>query len=80
MNVLLINKYATYQSYPSDKDDNKFVDCAIATNARYIVTEDKHFDILRSIKFPVVDVIDIDAFLKVLSIPQEWKELQNGKK
>ena len=33
----------------SDKDDNKFVDCAIAANATYIVSEDKHFDVLKEI-------------------------------
>ena len=27
-----------------DKDDNKFVDCAVAGNADYLVSNDKHFN------------------------------------
>ena len=30
----------------ADPDDNKFVDCAVAADAEYIVTNDKHFSIL----------------------------------
>ncbi|WKN46347.1 PIN domain-containing protein [Tunicatimonas pelagia] len=37
-----------------DADDNKFVDCALAANARFIVSHDKHFDILKRIDFPKV--------------------------
>ena len=49
-----------------DPDDNKFVDCAIAANARYIVTEDHHFDVLKRCDFPKVDIIKLDAFLLTL--------------
>ena len=47
----------------ADEDDNKFVDCAIVANARYIVTEGHHFDILKSIPFPSIEVVSIDEFL-----------------
>ena len=50
----------------ADPDDNKFVDCAIATNARFIVTEDHHFNVLKEIPFPSVPVVSIDEFLKEL--------------
>ncbi len=50
----------------TDPDDNKFVDCAIQANARYIVTNDHHYDVLRQIKFPVVDVIALKEFLGIL--------------
>ena len=33
-------------------------------NARFIVTEDHHFNVLREIPFPSVDVVGIDEFLK----------------
>lgn len=46
-----------------DPDDNKFVDCAIAAEADYIITEDKHFNILRSIEFPKVDIISSSNFI-----------------
>ena len=50
----------------TDPDDDKFVDCAFKANARYIVTEDHHYDVLRNIPFPKIEVVDIDEFLKVL--------------
>ena len=49
-----------------DPDDNKFVDCAIVANAKFIVTEDHHFDILKQYDFPKVDVIRLDDFLQSL--------------
>lgn len=50
----------------SDPDDNKFVDCAIAANAKYIVSQDHHFDVLKQIPFPKVDIITIQQFLTEL--------------
>ena len=50
----------------ADPDDNKFVDCAIAANARFIVTEDHHFNVLKEIPFPSVPVVNIDEFLSEL--------------
>ena len=49
-----------------DPDDNKFVDCAFAANAKYIVSNDHHFDVLKAIPFPSVNVISIDEFLEEL--------------
>lgn len=50
----------------ADPDDNKFVDCAIAGRVKYVVTDDKHFNILKEIPFPKVDVISIEEFLEEL--------------
>lgn len=47
----------------ADPDDNKFVDCAFAANATYIVSDDSHFDILKSIKFPKIMVLTLREFL-----------------
>jgi predicted nucleic acid-binding protein len=52
----------------ADPDDNKFVDCAISANANSIVTNDKHFNILKDIAFPKVNVIDIDLFKKIVAL------------
>jgi putative PIN family toxin of toxin-antitoxin system len=46
--------------------DDKFVDCAIACGADYLVTNDRHFDKLRSIPFPVVNIIRAEDFLNLL--------------
>lgn len=66
-NVKQITPSYKWQLIQADPDDNKFVDCAIAANAKFIVTEDHHFDILKNVSFPKVAVINIDNFLKELS-------------
>ena len=65
-NIIFINPVYRFRLIESDPDDNKFVDCAIHSNAKYIVTQDKHFDILKSIDFPKLEVIDIDTFQRIL--------------
>lgn len=50
-----------------DKDDDKFVDCAIAANAEYIVTEDRHFSILKQIPFPKINILSLDEFKDTLN-------------
>ena len=50
-----------------DNDDNKFVDCAIAAGASFIVSNDRHFDALKTIPFPKVEVIQIQQFVEKLS-------------
>lgn len=50
----------------SDPDDNKFVDCAFAANATYIVSNDHHFDVLKAIGFPHLQVLRLIEFLKIL--------------
>ena len=32
----------------TDPDDDKFADCAVAAEAKWIVTEDAHFDVLKN--------------------------------
>ena len=50
----------------ADKDDNKFVDCAIAGSADYLVTNDKHFNCLKSIEFPKLCLLNLDGFMDLL--------------
>lgn len=65
-NTRLITPFYNWNLITADPDDNKFVDCAIAANAKFIVTEDHHFNVLKEIPFPSVEVINIDEFLKEL--------------
>ncbi len=51
---------------PADSDDNKFVDCAVASDAEYIVTNDKHFNPLKEIPLPKVEIIKIAEFIKLI--------------
>ena len=58
------NVYIHFGLIESDPDDNKFVDCAIAANAEYIVTNDAHFSILNQVDWPKLSVITIQEFSK----------------
>ena len=47
-----------------DKEDNKFCDLAIAGNADYLVTNDAHFNIVKLNRFPPVNIISANEFLR----------------
>ncbi len=64
--VELINPYFRLQLIKADPDDDKFVDCAFATNATYIVSDDKHYDVLKDIDFPKILVLKLKEFLGLL--------------
>jgi putative PIN family toxin of toxin-antitoxin system len=51
----------------SDTDDNKFSDCAFAGNVHYLVTNDKHFNVLSAISFPSINVISLEKFAELLA-------------
>jgi putative PIN family toxin of toxin-antitoxin system len=55
--------YIHFGLITADPDDNKFVDCAVAADAEYIVTNDKHFKVLRKISWPRLSVIRLKEFL-----------------
>lgn len=65
--TLFVTPYFKFQLIQSDFDDDKFVDCAVASNAKFIITEDRHFDVLLKCDFPKLDIIGLDAFLSTLS-------------
>ena len=50
-----------------DPDDNKFADLALSTNSDYLVSNDSHFNIFKSIAFPKLVVINLESFLKILN-------------
>ena len=64
--VQFVDTYFHFHLIEQDKDDNKFVDCAIAANARFIVSEDTHFKHLKDIPFPYVEVIRLKEFMDLL--------------
>jgi len=65
INVEYITKYFRWNLINVDPDDNKFVDCAISSNAKFIVTNDKHFNVLKNVDFPKIEVVDIDKFKEI---------------
>ena len=65
-NVERIVPFYNWNLISVDPDDNNFVDCALNAGAEYIVTNDKHFNVLRDISFPKIEVIDIIAFKQII--------------
>ena len=61
--TLFIIPYYRFNLITTDPDDNKFVDCAVAGNAKFIVTEDHHYDILQKTDFPRIETIKLDDML-----------------
>jgi len=63
-NVIFLEPFFKWQLVEKDKDDNKFADLTIAGNADYLVTNDKHFNDLKNIDFPKLNIISLDGFKK----------------
>lgn len=69
----LINKPNFIRVYPTwrfgyivaDPDDKKFVDCAICGRAELLVSNDKHFNVLKDIGLPYVKVLRIQDFVQL---------------
>ena len=59
---LLVTVYYNLKLITADRDDDKFVDCAFAANADFIVTNDNHFNVLKNIDFPSIPILNIDEF------------------
>jgi putative PIN family toxin of toxin-antitoxin system len=66
--VILVDPTFHFKLITTDPDDNKFVDCAIVSNADYIVTSDHHYDVLKDIPFPKVQVIHPEQFVELLAV------------
>ena len=66
VNVEKTEVYFRWNLIKIDADDNKFVDCAIASSSDFIVSNDKHFQELQDIPFPMVKSINADDFMQML--------------
>lgn len=51
-----------------DPDDYKFVDCAVAGSAKFIVSEDRHYNILKTVDFPRVEVLGLDEMMETFAV------------
>ncbi len=63
-NVTFVDPHFRLGLITTDPDDNKFVDCAFAAGADYLVSEDSHFNVLRTIPFPQLHLVTLDEFMQ----------------
>jgi uncharacterized protein len=61
-NTLLIHKHYFWQLVEQDPDDNKFIDCAIAAQAQYLVSNDKHLNVLKKYDYFGITLLRLPAF------------------
>lgn len=61
-NTVLIQPHYFWNLVAADADDNKFVDCAIAGNADFLVTNDKDFNPVKGVAFPKVNIVSLEEF------------------
>ena len=65
-NVQHVTPYFRWYLIVSDPDDDKFADAAISANVDYLVTNDKHFNILNTIDFPKVTICRAKEFRMIV--------------
>ena len=70
-NVHLVDPHFRMGIITADPDDNKFVDCAFAAGADYLVSEDSHFHVLHDIPFPHLNLVTLDEFLATRIITEK---------
>lgn len=63
--VAYVNIYFKWNLLSQGKDDNKFVDCYLAANAEYLITNDTGYNVLKKIDFPKVNLIKLEDFLEL---------------
>lgn len=67
LNVERVEPHFRWNLIPSDPDDNKFVDTALMANADAIVTNDAHFEMLKTLYFPQIQVLSAETLRGMLS-------------
>ena len=70
-NVQLVDPHFRMGIITADPDDNKFVDCAFAAGADYLVSEDSHFRVLHDTPFPHLNLVTLDEFLATRIIQEQ---------
>jgi hypothetical protein len=78
--------YFRWKAITKDPDVDKYVDCAIAANAVYIITNDVHFKALSKMDFPKIEPLNLTQFneiweryinfLQIVALPGHRRRLQ----
>ena len=43
-------------------------DCAVTGSAKFIVSEDRHYNILKTVDFPRVEVLGLDEMMETFAV------------
>lgn len=61
-NVVRQDPSFLWQLVENDKDDNKFVDCYLASQSDHIISNDKHLHQLKGLDFPPISILRYEEF------------------
>jgi len=67
VNVTFREPFFKWQLVEADPDDNKFADLAVAGSVDYLVTNDKHFNPLKTLDFPKLNIVSLNEFKKLIA-------------
>ena len=65
-NVVPVNIYYKWSLISADPDDNKFTDAYLSAGADYLVTVDAHFNEVKRLYFPRVNIVSPNEFLEII--------------
>lgn len=65
-NVIHQQVFFNWNLIEADPDDNKFVDAYVAGNADLLLTNDRHFEVLKQVDFPPVSVVTVHGFRRLI--------------
>jgi len=68
LDVIYKRVYYDWNAISADVDDNKFFDVAVVANADFIVTNDNHFNEVKKLNFPIVNIITAQSFLEMVAL------------
>ncbi|MBQ3655980.1 MAG: putative toxin-antitoxin system toxin component, PIN family [Bacteroidales bacterium] len=60
--TIFVHNYYKWNAITSDPDDNKFVDCAFAAQAKFLVSNDSHFNEVKRTRIPDIEIIRLDEY------------------
>lgn len=67
-NLVKVSPVWRFNLIAQDPDDNKFVDCAVCGRAEYLVSNDRHFQVLRDVSFPPITLVTLQEFVDDLKL------------
>ena len=63
--VHFVENYIRLNLIYQDADDNKFCDCCFSASAKFLITNDRHFETLKKIEFPSLPVLNTSEIRKL---------------
>jgi putative PIN family toxin of toxin-antitoxin system len=64
-NLVRVSPAWHFNLIDADPDDNKFVDCAVCGQAEYLVSNDRHYQVLKTVNFPQLNIVKLQDFILV---------------